>query len=129
MASIDASQDYDMIQTLTFASGSGTCNIRLYRGTYEGYEYSGTVYYRAGTSGSWTTLSVSGDSTTFPVSDTTMQVAHDWNKSGDDYMTCSFYGQSTNLTGIAMSQKAVLSGDIGKYLCIAMLLVVKTLTR
>jgi len=113
MAEINPLQDYDLINTLTFASGSGTCDIRLYRGS--GTAYSGTVYYRAGTSGSWTSLSVSGTSTTFPVSSTTMQVANDWNKSGNHYMTPSFYGQSTNLTGIAMSQKAVVSGVVGDF--------------
>jgi len=113
MASINPTQDYDAIHTLTFASASGTCRIRLYRGSYDAY--TGTVYYRAGTSGAWTSLSVSGTSTTFPVTSTTMQVAHDWNKDGNNYMTPSFYGQSTNLVGISISQKAVLSGTVGDY--------------
>src|SRR5690554_2154270 len=103
MATINPSQDYDIIHTLTFSSASGTCRIRLYRGSTSAY--SGTVYYRAGTSGSWTPLSVSGTSTTFPVSNTTMQVAHDWNKSGNSYMTPSFQNNA-NLLGIAISQKA-----------------------
>ena len=114
MATINASQDYDFISTLTFDSASGNCNIELNRGS----AYAGTVYYRAGTSGSWTSLSVIApsifdDPTTFPVSSTTMQVANDWNKSGNDYMTQSFKEQSSNLTEIAISQKAVLSGVIG----------------
>ena len=113
MATIDPGQDYDVIHTLTFAVGSGTCNIRLYRGSSS--EYSGTVYYRAGTSGAWTELSVSGTRTTFPVSSTTMQIGHNHNKDGNHYMTASFYGQSTNLTGIAISQKAALSGAMGDY--------------
>lgn len=113
MAQINPTQDYDAIHTLTFASASGTCKIRLYRGSYDAY--TGTVYYRAGTSGAWTSLSVSGTSTTFPVTSTTMQVAHDWNKDGNNYMTPSFYGQSTNLVGISISQKAVLSGTVGNY--------------
>lgn len=111
MAQINPTQDYDAIHTLTFASASGTCNIILFRGSNSAY--TGTVYYRAGTSGAWTSLSVSGTSTTFNVTSTTMQVAHDWNKSGDNYMTPSFYGQSTNLVGISISQKAVLSGTVG----------------
>ena len=113
MASINPTQDYDAIHTLTFTSASGTCKIRLYRGSSSAY--TGTVYYRAGTSGAWTSLSVSGDSTTFPVTSTTMQVAHDWNKSGNNYMTPSFSGQSTNLVGISISQKAALSGTVGNY--------------
>lgn len=113
MATINSSQDYDFISTLTFATGSDTCKIRLYRGSSSAF--SGTVYYRAGTSGSWTSLSVSGTSTTFPVSSTTMQVANDWNKSGNNYMTQSFLGQTTNLTKIEISQKSVLSGTIGDY--------------
>jgi hypothetical protein len=111
MATINASQDYDIIQTLTFAEASGTCKIRLYRGSNSAY--TGTVKVRAGTSGAWSNLSVSGTATTFNVTNTTMQIAHDWNKNGNNYMTCSFYGQSTNLTGIAISQKAILSGAIG----------------
>src|SRR5574344_1274928 len=113
MATINASQDYDIIQTLHFAEASGTCKIGLYRGSNSAY--TGTVKVRAGTSGTWSDLSVSGTSTTFNVTSTTMQIAHDWNKSGNNYMTCSFYGQSTNLTKIAISQKAVLSGAIGNY--------------
>ena len=113
MATIDSGQDYDVIHTLTFNSGSGTCAIRLYRGSTTAY--SGTVYYRAGTSGEWTELSVSGTTTTFPASSTTMQVGHSNNKDGDHYMTVSFYGQSTNLTGVAISQKAVYSGAVGDY--------------
>ena len=112
-ADINSSQDYDVIHTLTFAAGSGTCKIRLYRGSPSAY--TGTVYYRAGTSGAWTELSVSGTDTTFPVSATTMQIGHDNNKSGNDYMTASFYGQATNLIGIAISQKAVFSGTMGNY--------------
>ena len=111
MATINASQDYDFISTLTFNTASGNCNIRLFRGSSS--QFSGTVYYRTGTSGSWTTLSVSGLSTTIPVGATTMQVANDWNKSGNDYMTQSFESQSSNLTGISISQKAVLNGVIG----------------
>lgn len=111
MATINPSQDYDFISTLTFASGSGTCKIKLYRGGFT--EFSGTVYYRAGTSGSWTSLSVSGTSTTFSVSSTTMQVANDWNKSGNNYMTQSFKDQTTNLQKIEISQKSALSGNVG----------------
>jgi len=113
MATINAGQDYDLISTLTFASGSGTCNIRLYRGSNTAI--AGTVYYRAGTSGAWTSLAVSGTTTTFPVSSTTMQLANDWSKSGNDYTTPSFLGQSSNLTSIAISQKAALTGVVGNY--------------
>ena len=99
MATIDPNQDYDIIHTLTFSAASGDCPIRLYRGSSS--TTSGTVYYRAGTSGDWTSLSVSGTDTTFPVTDTTMQVAHDWNKSGNDYMTPSFYNAKT-ITSISI---------------------------
>jgi hypothetical protein len=44
-----------------------------------------------------------------------MQIGHDNNKSGNDYMTASFYGQATNLIGIAISQKAVFSGTMGNH--------------
>jgi len=43
-----------------------------------------------------------------------MQVGHDWNKSGNNYMTPSFYG-ATTITEIALSQKAALSGTMGNY--------------
>jgi hypothetical protein len=112
VATIDPNQQYDIIHTLTFAAASGTCPIRLHRGSTS--IYTGTVYYRAGTSGSWTSLSVSGTSTTFPVTDTTMQVAHDWNKSGNNYMTPSFRG-ATNITSITISQKSPLTGTMGNY--------------
>ena len=112
MAVINPAQEYDIIHTLTFSEASGDCPIRLYRGSSSAI--SGTVYYRAGTSGDWTTLSVSGTATTFPVTDTTMQVAHGWNKSGNNYMTPSFQG-ATNITSIAISQKSSLTGVMGNY--------------
>jgi uncharacterized protein YceK len=112
VATIDPNQDYDIIHTLTFAEASGNCPIRLHRGSSS--TYTGTVYYRAGTSGDWTSLSVSGTATTFPVTDTTMQVAHGWNKSGNNYMTPSFRG-ATNITSIAISQKSFLTGTMGTY--------------
>ena len=109
MATINPNQDYDIIHTLTFSAASGTCPIRLYRGSSS--TYTGTVYYRAGTSGDWTSLSVSGTSTTFPVTSTTMQIAHNWNKSGNNYMTPSFQ-DATNITSIAISQKSFLTGTM-----------------
>jgi hypothetical protein len=112
VATIDPNQTYDIIHTLTFSEASGNCPIRLYRGSSSAT--SGTVYYRAGTSGDWTSLSVSGTSTTFPVTSTTMQVAHNWNKSGNNYMTPSFRG-ATNITSIAISQKSALTGTMGNY--------------
>lgn len=113
MATINADQDYDIIYTLTFPAAEGTCKIRLYRGSST--VYAGTVYYRAGTSGEWTELSVSSTTTTFPVGATTMQVGHAWNKDeDDDYMTASFQG-ATAITSIAISQKAALSGVVGNY--------------
>ncbi len=110
MATIDPNQTYDIIHTLTFSDASGNCPIRLHRGSSS--TYTGTVYYRAGTSGDWTSLSVSGTDTTFPVTSTTMQIAHDWNKSGSNYMTPSFWS-ATNITSIAISQKSSLTGTMG----------------
>jgi len=112
MATINPSQDYDIIHTLTYPGASGSGNIRLHRGSFSAI--SGTVYYRAGTSGSWTSLSVSGLDTTFPISNTTMQIAHDWNKSGNNYMTPSFFSD-VGVKEIKISQKAVLSGVVGDY--------------
>jgi hypothetical protein len=112
VATINPNQDYDIIHTLTFSEASGTCPIKLYRGSSS--TDTGTVYYRAGTSGDWTSLSVSGTDTTFPVTDTTMQVAHNWNKSGNNYMTPSFL-DATNITSISISQKSSLTGTMGNY--------------
>ena len=54
MATINPTQQYDIIHTLTFAEASGDCPIRLHQGSSSAT--SGTVYYRAGTSGNWTSL-------------------------------------------------------------------------
>jgi len=108
MATINPGQDYDLITTLTFSAGSGTCGIRLLRAGF----VSGTVYYRAGTSGGWTSVAVSGTSSTFPVSSTTMQLAFTWDKIGDNYTTPTFHS-TTTLTGVLFSQKAALSGVLG----------------
>jgi len=121
VATINPNQDYDIIHTLTFSDASGNCPIRLYRGSASAT--TGTVYYRAGTSGDWTSLSVSGTTTTFPVTSTTMQIAHNWNKSGNDYMTPSFRG-ATNITSIAISQKSPLAGTMGDFSCVTMLVAV-----
>src|SRR5690554_2416835 len=43
-----------------------------------------------------------------------MQVAHNWNKSDNNYMTPSFRG-ATNITSIAISQKSFLTGTMGNY--------------
>lgn len=112
-SSVDPNQDYDAIHTLTFDESSvGTTSpITLFRGSEE--PFSGTVYYRAGTSGEWTALSVSGFAeTTFPITATTMQIAHNWNKNGNDYMTPSFFAGGY-VTAISISTKEVLSGAIG----------------
>ncbi len=102
--------EIDAIHTLTFEEASGTCRIRLYRASDSAF--TGNVYIRAGTSGSWTLLSVSGEATTFNVTNKTMQVVHDWNKSGNDYMTVSFRGQATNLVGISLKCKKIF-GSVG----------------
>jgi hypothetical protein len=41
-----------------------------------------------------------------------MQVAHNWNKSGNNYMTPSFRN-ATNITSIAIAQKSSLTGVMG----------------
>ena len=112
VGSSDIIPEIDAIHTLTFEEASGTCRIRLYRGSDSAF--TGNVYIREGTSGSWTLLSVSGTETTFPVTSKVMQVAHDWNKSGNDYMTVSFRGQATNLVGISLKCKKIF-GSVGNY--------------
>ena len=112
VGSSDIVPEIDAIHTLTFEEASGTCRIRLYRGSDSAF--TGNVYIREGTSGSWTLLSVSGTETTFPVTSKVMQVAHDWNKSGNDYMTVSFRGQATNLVGISLKCKKIF-GSVGNY--------------
>jgi len=113
IATINPNQDYDCIHTLTFEEASGSCKIRLYFGSTHS-TFTGDVYIRAGTSGSWTRLGVSGIETTFPVTSKTMQVGHSWINLGNYYMTPSFFEQQTNLQTISISQKSTLSGIIDK---------------
>lgn len=111
-SSVDPNQDYDAIHTLTFAEGDigQTSPIMLYRG---GYSYfSDTVYYRSGTEGDWTALDVSSNTTIFPINATTMQIAHNWNKDGNNYMTPSFMG-GTRIKTISINTKENLSGIMG----------------
>jgi len=112
MAQINPSQDYDLIATLKFAEPKDDCHIYLHRGSFA--TASGTVYYRYGDSAKWKELTVKGDKTVIPVSDTIMQVGLNWDKDGDDYTSPSFRN-NPNLTEITFSQKAVLGGRIGGY--------------
>ena len=112
MATIDPNQDYDLIATLKFAEPKGDCHVYLHRGSFA--TASGTVYYRYGDSAKWEELTIKGDKTIIPVSDTIMQVGLNWDKDGDDYTTPSFRNNS-NLTEITFSQKAILQGRIGNY--------------
>ena len=112
MAQINSAQDYDLIVTLKFAEPKGDCHIYLHRGSFA--TASGTVYYRYGDSAKWKELTVKGDKTVIPVSNTTMQVGLNWDKDGDNYTSPSFRNNS-NLTEITFSQKAVLEGRIGNY--------------
>jgi len=105
-------QDYDLIVTLKFAEPKGDCHICLHRGSFA--TASGMVYYRYGDSAKWKELTVKGDKTTIPVSDTIMQVGLNWGKDGDNYTTPSFRNNS-NLREVTFSQKAVLGGKIGDY--------------
>ena len=72
MAQINSEQDYDLIVTLKFAEPKGDCHIYLHRGSFA--TASGTVYYRPGDGNKWNELTVKGDKTVIPVSDTIMQV-------------------------------------------------------
>ncbi len=107
---INPDQDYDVVHTLTFNEEDvgQTSPILLYRGSM----YSGIIYYRPGTSGEWTSLNVSGSATTFPIASTTIQIAHNWNKSGNNYMTPSFKG-GNKIKTIFITTKEVLSGSVG----------------
>ena len=111
---IDPNTDYDVVHTLTFNEEDvgQTSPILLYRGS--SMYYSGIIYYRPGTSGEWISLNVSGSATTFPIASTTMQIAHNWNKNGNDYMTPSFAG-GDKIKTISINTKEVLSGTIGNY--------------
>lgn len=111
IATIDSGQDYDVIYTLSY-SGITSQKVWFYKNNSM---INGTLYYREGTSGSWNSFTTdTGDlSKSFSVSSTTMQVGHNWNKTGDNYMTPSFY-DSSGLLKIQISQKAVLSGNLGE---------------
>ncbi len=109
---INPLQGYDLIVNLKFAEPKGDCHVYLHRGSFA--TASGTVYYRYGDSAKWKELTVKGDKTVIPVSNTTIQVGLNWDKDGDNYTTPSFRNNS-NLTEITFSQKAVLEGRIGNY--------------
>jgi hypothetical protein len=112
MAQINSAQDYDLIVALKFAEPRGDCHIYLHRGSFA--TASGTVYYRPGDGNKWNELTVKGDKTVIPVSDTIMQVGLNWDKDGDDYTTPSFRNNS-NLREVTFSQKSILQGRIGDY--------------
>jgi len=112
MAQINPLQGYDLIATLKFAEPKGDCHVYLHRGSFA--TASGTVYYRPGDGNKWKELTVKGDKTVIPVSDTIMQVGLNWGKDGEDYTTPSFRNNS-NLREVTFSQKAVLQGRIGDY--------------
>lgn len=109
---INPLQGYDLIVNLKFAEPKGDCHIYLHRGSFT--TASGTIYYSTGAGAKWNELTVKGDKTVIPVSDTIMQVGLNWNKDRDNYTTPSFRNNS-NLREIALSQKAILEGKIGDY--------------
>jgi len=112
MAQINPLQGYDLIATLKFAEPKGDCHIYLHRGSFA--TASGTVYYRPGDGNKWNELTVKGDKTVIPLSDTIMQVGLNWGKDGDNYTTPSFRHNS-NLREVTLSQKSILQGRIGDY--------------
>ena len=110
IATINASQAYDVIHTLTFNNASGSVPVGLKRDS--GTRQSGlTFYWRAGTSGTWITAT---STSSYLISRTTsvIQVAHNHDKSGNNYITVDFNGTS-NVIKIQISQKAKYSGIIG----------------
>ena len=110
IATINASQAYDVIHTLTFNNASGSVPIGLRRGGTS-RQPGLTFYWREGTSGTWITAT---STSSYLISRTTsvIQVAHNHDKSGNNYITVDFTGTS-NVIKIQISQKAKYSGIIG----------------
>lgn len=108
MATINPNQEFDIIHTLTFSGSSGSQTLYF-------QNKNGDAYYRAGTSGNWIKITdYDNGKATFPITSTTMQLAHNWNKSGNNHMCPMFYTTlSNNLIKLEISQQSPVSGALG----------------
>lgn len=112
MATINPSQDYDCILTISLTTGSGNLPVKFIRGSTASIT-SGTFYYRMGTSGAWTSATMA-DPRNISYTSSTMQIGFDWSKSGNNYAT-PYLASIGGLAEVAISQKAPLSGVIGSH--------------
>jgi len=83
--------DYDFITTCNWTS-TGTYTLRAFRGAVTNVvtTHYASIFYRKVGAGSWTALNSSGQM----VVDSTgeWEIGNDWNKSGNDVLTHSYYG-------------------------------------
>jgi hypothetical protein len=107
--------DYDFITTCNWTA-TGTYTLRAYRGSYTNVvttHYASIFYRKKGTS-TWTPLNSSGQM----VVDSTgeWEVANNWNKSGNDCLTHSYYGITAidKCTDVYFNE-ATLGTTIGNY--------------
>ncbi len=80
--------DYDFITTCNWTS-TGTYTLRAYRGSGTDVASSYTIYYRKKGASTWSSTTNGQISIT---STGEWEVANDWNKSGNDCLTHSYYG-------------------------------------
>jgi hypothetical protein len=80
--------DYDFITTCNWTA-TGTYTLRAYRGSYTNVASSYTIYYRKKGTSTWSSTTNGQISIT---STGEWEVANNWNKSGNDCLTHSYYG-------------------------------------
>ena len=104
--------DYDFITTCNWTS-TGTFTLRAYRGSNTNVVTSYTLYYRKKGSPTWSStpngqinISSTGE----------WEVANDWNKSGNDVLTHSYYGiTAINSCTNVYFNEATLGTTVGNY--------------
>jgi hypothetical protein len=80
--------DYDFITTCNWTA-TGTYTLRAYRGSSTNVASSYTIYYRKKGTSTWSSTTNGQISIT---STGEWEVANNWNKSGNDCLTHSYYG-------------------------------------
>lgn len=104
--------DYDFITTCNWTS-IGTFTLRAYRGSSANVVSSYTIYYRKKGTSTWSSttngqivISSTGE----------WEVANDWNKSGNDVLTHSYYGiTAINQVTDVYFNESTLGTTIGNY--------------
>lgn len=107
--------DYDFITTCNWTA-TGTYTLRAYRGSNTNVvtTWYASIFYRKKGTSTWTALNSSGQM----VVDSTgeWEVANDWNKSGNDCLTHSYYGITAinSCTSVEFNETS-LGSTVGNY--------------